>query len=184
MKAMLKILLYISLSALSLFSLAVVAFFIGMRWEAHLPSEQTARQQFVGHRIDYVRFASLLQQDPGVRFIGADGMVGAYTSQARIVPEYRDLMRKIGAKGVLVRDDGSIEFTLWGFGCAICSDSFMGIRYLSVNHRPQERSGWVPNLVSSLDSRNLPHANGSVEDGLYIVRLEPEWFIYRLEYHE
>ena len=27
-----------------------------------------------------------------------------------------------------IREDGSIEFALYGYGCVICSDSYMGVR--------------------------------------------------------
>jgi hypothetical protein len=113
---------------------------------------------------------------------GCSALLTAVIAGLQLGTRYRDLMGKIGAKSVLVRDDGSMEFTIWGFGCTICSDSFMGIRYSPMNHTKQGRAGWVPTLVSSLDSRNLPQENGSVATGLYVVRLEPEWFIYRLEY--
>ena len=184
MKATLKILLYTSLSAVGLLLIAVIGFFAWLRWEQHLPSEQTARQQFDGHRTDYIRFASLLRQDTGARFISSDGSVDVNANHARVVPEYRDLMRRIGAKDVIVREDGSIEFALWGFGCVICSDSYMGIRYFPAQSRPQGRPGWAQILVNSLDSKNLPRENGSIADGLYVVQLEPEWFIYRFEYRE
>jgi len=105
-------------------------------------------------------------------------------NHSRVVPEYRDLMRRIGAKDVIVGEDGSIEFALWGFGCAICSDSYMGIRYFPVQSKSQGRPGWAQKLLNSLDSKNLPHENGSIADGLYVVQLEPEWFIYRFEYRE
>jgi hypothetical protein len=184
LKAPLKILLYVSLSAVSLLLIAVIGSFAWLRWEQHLPSEQLARQQFVGHRTDYIHFASLLRQDTAARFISSDGSVDVYTNHARVVPEYRDLMRRIGAKDVIVREDGSMEFALWGFGCAICSDSYMGIRYFPVQSRPAGRPGWVQILVSSLDGKALPQENGSIADGLYVVQLEPEWFIYRFEYRE
>ena len=35
-----------------------------MRWEQHLPSDQEARREFDSHRREYIRFASLLRQDP------------------------------------------------------------------------------------------------------------------------
>ena len=184
MKATFKSFLYVSLSAVSLLLIAVIVFFVWLRWEQRLPSEQAARQEFGRHRTDYIRFASLLRQDTGAQFISSDGGVGMNSSQARFVPEYRDLMRSIGAKNVIVREDGSIEFALWGFGCAICSDSYMGIRYLPVPGRPKGNSGWTQILVNSLDTKNLPHENGSIADGLYVVQLEPEWFIYRFEYRE
>lgn len=87
----LKVLLYVSLSVLSLFLFAVVVLFIWVQWgEVHLPSEETAREQFANHRTDYVRFASLLREDPDVRFVGSDGTAGSYTTHDRVVPQYRD----------------------------------------------------------------------------------------------
>jgi hypothetical protein len=184
MKSVLKIPLYASLPIVGLILIVVATLLVRARWELRLPSQETARKQFANHRTEYVRFVALLREDPDVRVVDSDGAVDTYTGRTRVVPQYRDLMGKIGAKSVLVRGDGSIEFTIWGFGCTICSDSFMGIRYSPMNHTKQGRAGWVPTLVSSLDSRSLPQENGSVATGLYVVRLEPEWFIYRLEYRE
>jgi hypothetical protein len=129
MKAMLKVLLYVGFSIFSLVVVAVLVFWAWLRWEYHLPSEQTARQQFVSHRTDYVRFVSLLRQDPGAKIIDINGNVDDYANHARHLPEYHELMRRVGAQSVMVRQDGSIEFQLWGFGCAPCTDSFMGVRY-------------------------------------------------------
>jgi hypothetical protein len=149
-----------------------------------LPSEQTARQQFASHKADYARFVSLLRDDPGEQFIGNDGVARDYNGRSRFVPEYRTLMEKIGVKSVLIREDGSVEFELWGFGCAICSDSYMGVRYLPLHHDLRARPGWTAELVRSLDDKELPRERGSIADGLYVVQIEPEWFIYRLEYQE
>jgi len=90
-------------------------------------------------------------------------------------------MRRIGAQFVDVREDGSVEFALWGSGCAICSDSYMGVRYFPEDHNPRARLAWAPKLVSSLESKRLPQERSSVADGLYVVQLEPEWFLYRLQ---
>jgi hypothetical protein len=181
MKAVIKVLLYVGLSALGLLVVSVLAFWGWMRWEYRLPSEQTAREHFERHRVDYVRFASLLQQDPGAKVINPNGDVDAYTDRARHVPEYHDLIRKIGAKSVMVRGDGSIEFEVWGFGCAPCHDSFMGLRYFRVDGPPHGFSGWPPKLVASLDDKTLPKERGVVADGLYVLPLDREWSIYRLE---
>jgi hypothetical protein len=184
MKVTLKVLLYLGLSALSLLVVLVVsvlAFRGWMRWEYHLPSEETARQQFARHRADYIRFVSLLQQDPGEKMIDINGDVDAYTNRARHVPEYHDLIHRIGAKSVMVREDGSIEFEVWGFGCAPCHDSFMGIRYFRIDGQPHPATGWLPKLVRSLDDKSLPKGRGAVADGLYVLPLDSEWSIYRLE---
>ncbi len=82
-----------------------------------------------------------------------------------------------------VSEDGSMEFALWGHGCAICSDSYMGVLYFPKDHTA-ERAGWVQTVVNSLDDARLPQEHGSVATGLYVVAIEPEWFIYRLEYQE
>ncbi len=181
MKAILKALLYVGLSALSLLVVSILAFWGWLRWEYHLPSEETARQQFASHRADYIRFASLLQQDRGAKMIDINGDVDPYTNHARHVPEYYDLIRSIGAKSVMIREDGSIEFEIWGFGCAPCHDSFMGMRYFRVDGRPHPASGWPPKLVASLDDKSLPKDRGAVADGLYVLPLDGEWSIYRLE---
>jgi len=39
-------------------------------------------------------------------------------------------------------------------------------------------------VVTSLDSAKLPQEKGAVASGLYVVPIEPEWFIYRFEYQE
>jgi hypothetical protein len=183
LKAALKGLLYVGVSALALLSVAIAGVFAWLQWQLHLPSDQEARGQFHSHRTEYIRFASLLQLEPRPGIIGSDG-TATTVNHERPAAEYRDLMRKIGAKDVVVGEDGSIEFALWGFGCAICSDSYKGVRYVPEESKPDIHRGWVPQLVNSLDSNKLPKANGSVTDGLYVVPIEPGWFIYRLEIHE
>lgn len=142
------------------------------------------REQFQSNRADYFQFVALLQRDQSARFIDEEGRVDGNTARSRQVPEYRDLIRKIGAKFVMVREDGSIEFPLYGFGCAICSDSFMGVRYAPKVRKTDASSGWEPTIVGSLDGARLPQEKGAVASGLYVVPIEPEWFIYRLEYQE
>jgi hypothetical protein len=180
----LKVLLYVSLSAGTLLLVAVVGPLVWGRQEQRLPSDLIARQQFNSHRSEYIRFVTLLGQHPRARFIGSDGTTKTDAGDSQVIPEYRELIRSIGAKFVEVGDDGSIEFTVWGFGCAICSDSYMGVKYFPADYNASTRSGWVPKLVKSLDSNELPRAKGSVADGLYLVQLEHEWYIYRLEYRE
>jgi hypothetical protein len=141
---------------------------LGVSWKYSLPSENRAGEQFRNHRADYIRIVALLR------------MSGR--AAAEIDREYQNLIEKAGAKNVIVREDGSIEFQLWGFGCTICSDSYMGVRYYPKDHSPT--AGWTQTLVTSLDSKNLPHEKGSIATGLYVVPLEPEWFIYRFEYRE
>jgi len=129
MKATLKIPLYAALAAVDLVGVAFVAFWPLMRWELHLPSDDAARQQFVRYQADYVRFVSLLQGEPGAKMISDNGDVDPYSKHTRHEQQYADLIHKTGAKSVLVREDGSIEFELWGSGYAPCRDSFKGIRY-------------------------------------------------------
>ena len=47
-----------------------------------------------------------------------------------------------------------------------------------------DRGGWTQKVVQSLESEELPEAHGSVASGLYVIAIEPEWFIYRFEYQE
>ena len=183
-KTIRKALIHVSLSAMGLLLIFVICLFAWLRWEQHLPRDQEARRQFVAHKAAYIHFASLLRSETGSKVIGIDGSIGMHTGDARIVPEYRDLIRNLGAKFVTVREDGSVEFALWGFGCAICSDSYMGVRYSPADANARARPGWTQKVVTSLDSKSLPQENGSIADGLYVVEIEPEWFVYRLEYRE
>ena len=163
---------------------AIVGFRTWPKREDRLPPEQRVRQQFENHRADYIQFITLLQRDQSAHSIDDDGRVGIDGVHSRLVPEYRNLIRKIGARGVTVREDGSIEFALYGYGCVICSDSYMGVRYVPKVRKTAALGGWEQTAVASLDSAKLLHKNGNVATGLYVVPIEPEWFIYRLDYQE
>jgi hypothetical protein len=178
-----KVLLYVGLSAAGLLLIAGFSFWWWLMPHYYLPPQQRVVQQFESNRADYIRFAALLRNDPSARYVGSDGKVDIDGLQGRLVPEYRELLRKIGAKSVLIGKDGSMEFALWGDGCAICSDSYMGVRYYPKDHKA-ESSGWEATVVTSLDSAKLPQEKGAVASGLYVVPIEPEWFIYRFEYQE
>jgi hypothetical protein len=186
LKRLLKIELYVCLCFVGFCLLVAVGFRLWPKHKYRLPPEQTVRERFEKNRADYVQFVALLQRDQSARpfVIDGDGRVGMDGVHSRLVPEYQRLIRKIGAKDVTIRGDGSIEFALYGFGCATCSDSFMGVRYVPKVRRADARLGWEQTAVTSLDSVKLPHENGAVATGLYVVNLEPEWFIYRLEYQE
>jgi hypothetical protein len=184
-KTMLRNLLYVCFSAVGL--LLIAGF--GFRWwlmpHYYLPPEQRVVQQFETNRTDYIRFVALLREDPSVRYVGGDGKVDWFDGKhGRLVPEYRELIRKIGAKDVIVREDGAMEFALWGHGCAVCSDSYMGVRYYPKDHKAGSSVEGPQTVVSSLDSAKLPQEKGTVASGLYVVPIEPEWFVYRYEYQE
>ena len=184
MKRLPKILLYTCFLFVGLCLLAPVGFRLWLKYEYHLPPEQRVHKQFENNRADYVQFITLLQKDQSAHFIDGGGRVDLDGVHSRLVPEYRHLIRKIGAKFVIIGEDGSIEFALYGFGCTICSDSYMGLRYVPKARRVDARAGWQPAVVTSLDSAKLPQENGAVATGLYVVPIEPEWFIYRDEYQE
>ena len=184
MKRLRKILLYGCLFFVGLCLLAPVGFRLWLKYEYHLPPEQRVRKQFENNRADYIQFVALLQRDQSAHSIDGGGRVGIDGVHSRLVPEYRDLIRKIGAKDVTIREDGSIEFSLYGFGCAPCSDSYMGVRYVPKDRRTHAPGGWEHTIVTSLDSAKLPQERGAVATGLYVVPIEPEWFIYRFEYQE
>ena len=186
MKRLLKILLYGCLFFVGLCLLAPVSFRLWRKYEYHLPPEQRVRKQFEANRADYIQFVALLQRDPSAhyRVIDGDGRVDIDGVHSQPVPEYEQLIRKLGVKFVTMREDGSIEFSLYGFGCAICSDSYLGVRYVPKVRRTDAPSGWEHTAVTSLDDAKLPQKNGAVATGLYVVPIEPEWFIYRFEYQE
>jgi hypothetical protein len=181
LKKCLPILLYGCLLLTGLLMLAPVGFRLWLRYEYDLPSEELVRKQFKDDRADYIQFVTLLQRDQSIHFIDDGGRVDG--PHARVIPEYQQLIRKIRAKFVIVQQDGSIEFSLYGMGCAICSDSYMGIRYVPKDRRPGDSAEWG-HTVASLKSAQLPHEHGTVAAGLYVVPIEAEWFVYRLEYQE
>jgi hypothetical protein len=184
LKRPLKIFLCSCLSLVGLVLLAPVGFRLWLNREYRLPPEQRVRNQFQNNRADYIQFVALLQKDQSAHFIDDEGRVDLDGVHFRPVPEYRRLIRKIGAKFVTVAKDGSIEFALYGFGCAICSDSYMGVRYVPKDRRSDAPAGWAHTVVTSLDSAKLPQEHGAIATGLYVVPIEQEWFIYRFEYQE
>jgi len=184
MKKAVKVALCVCLSVIGLGVLAVAFFWSWTKWEYHLPQEQRARAYFTAHRTDFIRFATLLRKDPSARYIDSDGQVYIAATRSRIVPEYRDLAHMLGVQFVITRGDGSMEFAVWGAGGPIRSDSYMGVRYYPKDHKANTRGEWTHTVVTSLDSDKLPQENGSVASGLYVVTIEPEWFIYRFEYQE
>jgi hypothetical protein len=179
-----KGILYLCLSVICLSILSGVILWSWMKWEHHLPSEQQVRQQFENHRADYIRFAALLRSDSTARYVGSNGDVNPERTDERNVAEYRNLAQKIGVKCVIIGEDGSMEFELGGYGGAIISDSYMGVYYSPMDSKMGSRSGWTPKVVTSLTGAMLPQENGQVATGLYVVEVEPEWYIYRYEYQE
>ena len=161
-------------------ALALLFLLLGVAWvwPHSRPSENQVREQFERHRADYIRFVTLLRNDHA-EFVGG---FGEDADSPKFGPEIIHLVHKIGAKEVMVREDGSVEFALWGHGCAICSDSYTGVRYYPKDHHG--KAGWMHSEVTSLDDAKLPQENGSVASGLYVVPIEPEWFVYRFEYQE
>ena len=162
---------------------ALVGFSLWLKYEDRLPTEQRVRREFENNRADYIQFVTLLQRDQSARSVDDGGRVAIDGVHSRLVPEYRNLIRKIRAKDVTIREDGSIEFALYGSGCAICSDSFIGVRYVP-KVRASARGGWEQTVVASLETAKLPQEKGAVATGLYVVPIEPQWFIYRFEYQE
>jgi predicted membrane protein len=168
-------------------SAAVLAgFFACLRlYQSHLPSDVTARQAFAAHRDAYAKLVDLIGSDPTAHYINPDGEVNSQTPMhpGRVVPEYRRLLKEINAQAVLVREDGTIEFEIWGSGGAIMSDSYEGIRYAP---EPLKRGvpGYAPIAVASLEDEKLPHDKGGIVSGLYIMPIERNWSIYRFEYRE
>ena len=75
-------------------------------------------------------------------------------------------------------------FTLWGTGCAICSDRYKAVMYLPQGAHGGPGAQWTPGEAKSLADKDLPHSGRSIVDGLYIVPLEPEWYLFRFEYSE
>jgi hypothetical protein len=60
----------------------------------------------------------------------------------------------------------------------------MGVRYYPKDHKAGSSVEGTQTVVTSLNSAKLPQAKGGVASGLYVVPIEPEWFVYRYEYQE
>jgi hypothetical protein len=150
-----------------------------LRRDNHLPPPERAIQEFQRHKSDFIRFATLLRKE----YLGTTNRE-CHVVEFDAVPEYRELAQRIGLKSVLVREDGAVEFELWGQGGAIRSDSYLGVRYYPRDHDAAIRAGWTQTVVGSLDADKLPQEHGTVATGLYVIPVEPEWFIYRFEYQE
>jgi hypothetical protein len=182
-KASLRTLIIVCGSIAGVFALVLAGFFLWTRWQYHLPSDQSARQYFQDHRTDFVRFAELLEKDTVPRRIAPTGLVELLVPPASRIPNpnYRELMSNIGAREVFVRPNGTIEFELWGFGCAPCTDSYKGMLYVPANRRSIANDPWGPISVNSLNDASLPKQNGTIADGVYVVPLESKWFIYRAQ---
>jgi hypothetical protein len=183
-KAIHEGLLYVGLSAVVLLLIVGVSFWWWLVPHYYLPPEQRVVQQFESSRADDIQFVALLRKDHSARYVGTDGKVDADRRHGRTVPEYRDLISKIKANNVIIREDGSMEFELWGDGCALCSDSYMGVGYYPKDHKVDSSVGWPQTVVTSLDNAKLPQQKGAVASGLYVVPIEPEWFVHRFEYRE
>jgi hypothetical protein len=171
-KETLRKILIACISITGIFALAVAGFFLWTRWQYHLPSDQSARQYFQDHRADFIRFAESLEKDSVPKRIASDGAVQLLVPPASRMenPGYKELMSNIGAREVFVRPNGTIEFQLWGFGCAPCTDSFKGMLYVPANRRS-----------IALNDESLPKQNGVIADGMYVLPLESKWFIYRAQ---
>jgi hypothetical protein len=183
MKRAMKTVAYIGASAVGFVVLAVAGLWLWWKASYYLPPAARVSQEFIRHRAEYTEFVGLLANDPSARFVDQDGRVGWGGTRQRIVREYGHLMQETGVKFVIVGDDGSVEFALLGNGCAICSDSYMGVLYDPASARASD-AAWDRIVVTSLDSARLPQENGSVATGLYVVEIEPHWFVYRFGYQE
>jgi len=190
LKKPLKVLRNVLLSIVGFFLLIIICLMVWGSWQYHLPPQKRVLQQFESHRADYIRFAQLILQNECntnnlINFANTVHSDGTLNHKKGVVPEYRDLMHKIGAKLVFIRTDCSMRFTLWGYGGPLRSDSYMGVLYVPKDHDLDPLS--KPILVSCVDSLNLPKESGDagrVAGGFYIVPIEPDWFIYRLEIPE
>ena len=107
-----------------------------------------------------------------------------HSVQKKTTAGFSRLMHIIGIQEILVREDRSVEFSMWGCGSAVSSDHFMGVRYVPRDHLPTPQFRLPPVTVTSINADKLPHENGDVATGLYVVSIEPEWYIYRFEYQE
>jgi hypothetical protein len=168
--------------AISGLTLAIVLW-AAWRIEYHRPSEQSIRGNFSKHRADFVHFAQMVGSD-GCEFISSNGSVSIGGLYRRNVPEYGRLMRAIRAISVQVAENGTIEFTLGGFGGAISSDSYAGVYFNPNDSSKKSGHGWDATIVRGISDEQLPKENGLVATGLYVIPIEQHWYVYRFEYQE
>ena len=162
----------------------LVAFaWYSMPIRGYLPSDRQARVVFDQRRTSFDRAAEVLQKEKCVGVIASDGTSSNPMCSIPVAIR-RALVQETGAKTIVLGDDGSMEFALWGTGCAICSDSYKGFLYLPTGARPGQVRGWVPAFAISLEDDALPKANGKVSDGLYLLPIDSEWAIFRIKYGE
>lgn len=180
---LLKGLLLGCLAFLGLTILGLLGLFGYVQWQYHVPDEHRARDLFEAHRTEFLQLARLLKTDGHYEYVVADKWFDKNLKSSPLSLERRRLFKSLGAKFVIVRDDGAIDFAIWGFGGAIISDRYLGIRYQPRDFKGFQ-AGWGPIAVKTLRGSELPQDKGSVASGLYEMELEPEWFIYRLEYQE
>ena len=77
-----------------------------------------------------------------------------------------------------------LNLSFGGLAARSYPDSYKGMRYQKEGSTRKQSGGWTPTAVRSLDDAKLPHENGRVATGLYIVPIERDWSIYRFEYQE
>jgi hypothetical protein len=56
----------------------------------------------------------------------------------------------------------------------------MGVLYLPPGYNAATSKGWTPTEVRSVDEPQL-WAYSRGRDGLYVVPIEPGWFVFRLQ---
>ena len=172
-------------------ALLVVVLILGGAWwwqwwwqSDQPPSEAYIRQQFAAHKGDYINLVTAFRNDPATRFVNENGEVDTGGIITPFVSKYFYLMHKAGAQCATIKEDGSVEFVLGGHSGAIESDSCTGLLYFPKGTHVGAQFWYTPTVVNSITTSSLPQENGAVASGLYIIPIEPSWYVYRYEYQE
>ena len=176
--------LVIGVLALAAVFVVVVGGFVAYeKWAYYLPSQDRVLARYTQNRVEFRALVQELLKAHESGYIGPNGDVNLDGINSRHVPSYALAEKKLGLKFITIGDSG-IEFVMYGNGGAIADDSYMGIAYRPKNGIGKGNPGWKSTLAASLDDKDLPKEKREIETGFYVVPIEGDWYLYRLEYRE
>jgi hypothetical protein len=173
-------------------SLSPLAVKIWAHWPFDWPSDRQVEALFRKHHSDFVELVEMVKSDNQMEsirmnWLRAKGQTSPsdyhWTPNSGISldrwAEYKRRFSGIGLKhGLSVSENGMIQFHLAVIGTLIIAPG----SYKDLIYKPEAIPwGRGTTIVSSLEDDKLPKVNGNVEVGFYVRRIEPNWYISRLE---
>jgi hypothetical protein len=155
------------------------------------PNESALRFQFASHQSEFKLLAAVLERQ-GLQWgqaIRSDGclQVDPSPNRPQIHADDRlELMRLVEAIGVsqiLVDKDGGFRFIFYSAGSSFGWETSTGILHMPVTpSSPPEEIG--RRLVGSIERSELRRGHDEVPGGHYVSSIAPEWYVFRLEFHD